>query len=62
MSRFTYRVDYRRGDLRTRRVYHRTVIAASADDARAVVAALDPQYIGTVRSPRRLAEIVPAVR
>lgn len=59
MKRYLYSVSYRR-DLLSRRVAHRSVIAASADEARDLVAGLDPQYLGTVHSPRRRAEVVEA--
>lgn len=58
--KWLYRVSYRRRGDYGSHIYHQTVLAASADEARRLVAELDPGYIGTVRSPRRRAEAVEA--
>jgi hypothetical protein len=49
---YLYSVKYRRRPISSR-TYHRTVVASSADEARAEVARLDPEFTATVRSPKR---------
>lgn len=56
--KYQYRVAYRTS-LLSSRVVHRTVLAANPDEARRLVAALDSKYLGTVRSPQRMAEVRP---
>ena len=58
-THFRYRVDYlhRPG---SRRVYHLTVTARDADDAREQVRREDPEFTATVRSPRRRARVTTA--
>lgn len=53
---FRYSVTYYRED--SMRLWHMTVTAADADDARRVVAEADPKYKSTARSPRRGARIL----
>lgn len=59
MTHYRYKVSYihRPG---SRRVYHLTVTARDADEARAEVARRDPQFTATVRSPRRLGPVTTA--
>jgi hypothetical protein len=47
-----YSVRYRRSD-GSSRIYHLTVTAASADEARAKAAIRDPKFGSTVSSPKR---------
>lgn len=54
---YRYSVKYRRDDSASR-VYHVTVTARDADDARRVAAEADPRYRSTVTSPRRGARIL----
>lgn len=49
---YQYRITYRR-DLVSSRQYHLTVIARSADEARAKARIIDPGYVSTIHSPRR---------
>ncbi len=52
MSRHIYFLKYRRRD-NPNRTYHETVIARSADEARAYLAIKDPAFGSTTQSPRR---------
>lgn len=56
MKKYAYSVPYR-VDL-TARVHHRTVIAATPDEARELVKIADPRFISTVRSPQRRAAVI----
>lgn len=58
MSKFRYGVKYVRDNAPLSRVYHRTVTARDADEARRVVALLDEHYLVTVKSPQRRAVVI----
>jgi hypothetical protein len=58
MQMFKYAVRYRRQD-NPSRVYHVTLTARNADEARAYAAIRDPLFHSTVTSPKRRAEVVP---
>lgn len=55
-TKFRYQVSYLRRPSQ-RRVWHRVVTAASPDEAREIVKGLDPEFTGTVRTPRRRAAV-----
>ena len=59
MTHYRYKVEYlhRPG---SRRVYHLTVTATDADDAREQVRRIDPEFTATTRSPRRLGPVTTA--
>ncbi len=57
MSKFQYLTIYRRKGESTSHQHRRVVVAENADDARRVVAAIDPAFLATVKSPKRGAEV-----
>lgn len=59
MTTYLYSVAYRRDPL-SRRVHRMTVEARDTDEARRIVAALDPKYTATIRSPERRGQVVRA--
>ena len=52
-----YSVDYYREGVSPRVIFHRTVTARDADEARDKAKIADPLFLATARSPRRGAEV-----